>query len=699
MGIELLAPAGSAEALTAAVQNGADAVYLGLQSFGARQYAENFDVEALRDAAKYCHLRGVQIHVAMNTMLYERELPQAAKLAEQAVQAGADALIIQDVGLADTLRKAEIPIPLHASTQMTIHNAEGARFAKEMGFGRVVLSRELPAAEIAAITKEVPIETEVFIHGALCMSYSGQCLLSSMIGGRSGNRGRCAQPCRLPYEMLEDGKTIAKGYLMSPKDLCLGAYIPALTEMGVSSLKIEGRMKSAAYVAAATQVYRRCIDENRAMTAEEESMLENVFSRERFTQAFYAGKTGKGMMKTQSSNDDIYDKQDPALVKALQQTYAPGVETRYKDMDMTVEIQVNQPLRASAEADDHCVTAMGQTVQTAKANPVTEEMVKMQMEKLGGSNFRLRHFALLAEEGAFVPKSALNALRRDLTKRLEERLGQAENASWHLPKTNRKRNANKRTEPSISIWTENAAQAAAFANQPVERIYVPNDCIQEIEATSKIAVYFPTILREKAMERAEEQLLLCRRKGIDKIASGNVGLLLRAKEMGFSVYGTADLNIANAASAAFWKKFGMAGAEVSRELNLHALKDLTSGSPLEIEVTGYGNVALMKIENCLIRIAKDGCGCQKGKTYMLKDRKGALRRVTKQDCVSTVYNSVPVYMADRMRDLQGSGVDCVKLVFTEESPQQCLRIYSAFASGDGVPSEAYTRGHFYRGAQ
>lgn len=699
MGIELLAPAGSREALQAAVQNGADAVYLGLQAFGARQYAKNFDVDSLREAAVYCHLRGVQIHVAMNTLIYDKELPQAVELAAEAVRAGADALIIQDLGLAKALREAEIPIPLHASTQMTIHNLDGVQFAQQAGFSRVVLSRELPKQEIETICREIPIETEIFVHGALCMSYSGQCLLSSMIGGRSGNRGRCAQPCRLPYTMLEDDKNIRQGYLMSPKDLCLGAYIPEILSMGIGSLKIEGRMKSAAYVAAVTKVYRDCIDGNRAMTQREEELLQNVFSRDRFTEAFYAGKTGRGMMKTEASNDDIYDKQDAQLMKRLQETYAPGIENRCRNISVEIVLQIGKPLSASAWYEQTKVSCEGQIVQQAKGNPVTHEMVETQLGKLGSSNFILQDLSVELEEQAFVPKSALNAVRRELVEQLEKQIGKRNHEHWTAAYQPPKRRQTVKKDMAITVWTETAAQAAAFADQPVARLYVPADCIQDIEISEQTVVYFPAILRDEAMERAKKQLERCWQRGVRKMASGNVGLLLYAREQGFSLFGTADLNVGNATSAAFWEAFGVEAVEASRELNLRCIEALTYRSKLPIEVTGYGKVALMKIENCLIRVAKDGCLCAEGKQYALQDRKGARMRVTRDGCISTVYNSVPIYMADRLEELQRSGASAVKLVFTEEPPQQCLQIYREFVAGEGVPPQHYTRGHFYRGAQ
>ena len=686
MKVELLAPAGSWEALTAAVQNGADAVYLGLQAFGARHYAKNFDVDGLREAAQYCHLRGVQIHVAVH-------------LAQEAVRAGADALIVQDLGLARTLHEAGIPVPLHASTQMTIHNTAGAAFVRKAGFQRVVLARELPKQEIEEIVKNVPIETEVFVHGALCISYSGQCLMSSLLGRRSGNRGKCAQPCRLPYTMLEDGNPVKSGYLMSPKDLCLGTRIPEIIQMGVTSLKIEGRMKSAPYVAAVTKVYRDCLDNGRAMTGEEAALLRRVFSRSEFTEAFYAGKIGRGMMKIEASNDDIYDNQDATLLKKLKASYAPGVERRYQRICVSVKISIGKPIRAYAKVDGVQVFSQGMKAQPAVGNPVTREMVAEQFGKLGGSNFLLQYLKIELQEGTFVTKSALNAVRRDLIGQLSSRLGTAPYQTWtaaYLPHL--KKNSTKHTK-NIHIWVNNEAQAEALADLPVQRRYIPIRCIGERSATENVVAVFPVILRQEAMKHALQQLDECKQRAITGIAAGNAGLLLEARSRGFALYGTSDLNASNASAVAFWQKFGLCSLEASRELNLKCLAAMAKGSPIPIEAIGYGKIELMKIENCLVHVAKNGCYCDPQKAYELLDRKGARMRVGRDGCISTVYNSVPVAMADRQNELWDSGISAIKLVFTDEPPDVCRQICLDYMEGRNRMPAQFTRGHYYRGAE
>lgn len=306
--IELLAPAGSMESLTAAVQAGADAVYLGGSKFSARAYASNFDEEGMERAVDYCHLYGVKVYVTMNTLLKDSEIKEAVEYAGFLYEIGVDALIIQDTGLAQLLGRIIPDMELHASTQMTVHNAEGAKLLTNMGFKRIVLSRELSLDEISYVSKDMNIETEVFIHGALCVCYSGQCLMSSLIGGRSGNRGRCAQPCRLPYELenLQDGKS-EKGYLLSPKDICTIEDVKDIIESGTSSLKIEGRMKRPEYVAGVVSAYRRAIDhayaelnhkddETAFDVEEQKKRLMQLFNREGFSKSYMFGNVGRDMM-------------------------------------------------------------------------------------------------------------------------------------------------------------------------------------------------------------------------------------------------------------------------------------------------------------------------------------------------------------------------------------------------------------------
>ena len=289
--IELLSPAGSMEALRAAVQNGANAVYLGYDAFNARMGARNFSVDELQEAIVYCHVRGVQVHLTLNTLVSDREMARAAEVIRTAAVLGVDAFIVQDLGVVALCREIAPEVPIHASTQMSIHSLEGVQQAAELGVSRVVLSRELPREEIAHICRRSPVEIEVFVHGALCMCYSGQCYLSSVIGRRSGNRGQCAQPCRLPYGY---GRFEPNRYPLSLKDNCLVEYLDDLRRLGVSSLKIEGRMKRPEYVAVVTKAYRTALDGKR-VTEEDLRELEAVFSRQGFTQGYYEGKTGADM--------------------------------------------------------------------------------------------------------------------------------------------------------------------------------------------------------------------------------------------------------------------------------------------------------------------------------------------------------------------------------------------------------------------
>ena len=290
---ELLSPAGGWDSLVAAVQNGADAVYMGFGAYNARRSAKNFTEEEFSQAVRYCHLRGVKVYLTLNTLLTDRELPGAAELLHKASRLGADAVLIQDWGVWQLARQAAPEQPFHASTQMSLHTLGGARRAAELGLTRVVLARELSRRDIAAICRDCPAEVEVFAHGALCMCYSGQCALSAVIGGRSGNRGTCAQPCRLPYGV---NAPAAGGHPLSLKDANLSPYLQELEDMGVACLKLEGRMKRPEYVAVITSIYRRLLDEKRRPTREEQRQLELAFSRSGFTDGYYLGRKGPQML-------------------------------------------------------------------------------------------------------------------------------------------------------------------------------------------------------------------------------------------------------------------------------------------------------------------------------------------------------------------------------------------------------------------
>ena len=355
---ELLSPAGGWDSLVAAVQSGADAVYMGFGAYNARRSAKNFTEEEFSQAVRYCHLRGVRVYLTLNTLLTDRELSGAAELLHKASRLGVDAVLIQDWGVWQLARQAAPELPLHASTQMSLHTLGGARRAAELGLTRVVLARELSRRDIAAICRDCPAEVEVFAHGALCMCYSGQCALSAVIGGRSGNRGTCAQPCRLPYGV---NAPAAGGHPLSLKDANLSPYLQELEDMGVACLKLEGRMKRPEYVAVITSIYRRLLDEKRRPTREEQRQLELAFSRSGFTDGYYLGQKGPQMFGTRPENLP-----EPKELFAEARTLYEKEDRRTVAVDMDCVCRAGEPVRLTVRAGDQRAEVTGPVPETAR---------------------------------------------------------------------------------------------------------------------------------------------------------------------------------------------------------------------------------------------------------------------------------------------------------------------------------------------
>ena len=414
--IELLSPAGFMEALRAAVQNGANAVYLGYDAFNARMGARNFSVDELQEAIVYCHVRGVQVHLTLNTLVSDREMARAAEVIRTAAVLGVDAFIVQDLGVVALCREIAPEVPIHASTQMSIHSLEGVQQAAELGVSRVVLSRELPREEIAHICRRSPVEIEVFVHGALCMCYSGQCYLSSVIGRRSGNRGQCAQPCRLPYGY---GRFEPNRYPLSLKDNCLVEYLDDLRRLGVSSLKIEGRMKRPEYVAVVTKAYRTALDGKR-VTEEDLRELEAVFSRQGFTQGYYEGKTGADMFGVRQEPEENRE-----LFAAARATYESGENIRIP-IRFYAMIRRDEPAQLAVEDDaGHVCKANGPIPEEAQVRALTEEELAERLGKTGGTPYVCAQVRARIDPGLMLPASAINAMRRDALAILTAQRGRA----------------------------------------------------------------------------------------------------------------------------------------------------------------------------------------------------------------------------------------------------------------------------------
>ena len=400
--LELLSPAGSLDALHAAVCNGADAVYLGAEGFNARAGARNFTLDELPEAVRYCHVRGVRVYLTLNTLVTDRELPKVAEHITAAARAGVDALIVQDLGVAALSRQIAPQLALHASTQLTVHSLEGVRELAALGFSCVVLSRELPREEIAYICRNSPVRIEVFAHGALCMCYSGQCYMSAVIGRRSGNRGQCAQPCRLPYGY---GR-FENRYPMSLKDNCLIRYLGELARMGVASLKLEGRMKRPEYVAIVTGIYRAALD-GREVRSSDLSALRAAFSREGFTEGYYLGRTGPQMFGTRQP-----ERPDRELLAAARATYE-NLEPQRVPVDFYAIVAHGQnAMLAVQDADGHICQTQGAVPQDAERRALTQDELAARLSKTGGTPYAARSVRSVVDPGLTLPQL------RDLSKPL-----------------------------------------------------------------------------------------------------------------------------------------------------------------------------------------------------------------------------------------------------------------------------------------
>ncbi len=678
---ELLAPA-SYGTLKTAVQAGADAVYLGGRAFGARSYADNFDNEKLEQAVDYCHLRGVKVYLTLNTLVTDKELNEAARLAEFAARTGVDAFIVQDLGLAERIKC--LGVPLHASTQLTIHNTYGARLMKSLGFKRVVLSREMTKEEIAEVTSKAGIETEIFVHGALCMCYSGQCLMSSIIGGRSGNRGKCAQPCRLPYTMQKDGKDISKGYYLSPKDLSLAQNIYDIKETGVTSLKIEGRMKGKEYVAAAVSIFSEALRNSRNAGDDEMELLKNSFSRGgSFTKGRFAHD--KNIMLTHKGNDDVYDIRNEAVLEKLKDLCDDRTNLRKFPVSVRMKAYAGMPLEAEMEYKGFKVLYCGKEVQRAEKKAADYDTVFRQINKTGDFPIYIQKFEFDTDGQAFMPLSEINEVRRNMAEGITAKITDSFKRDTFLVQENELQEKKSNIFTDVSVATEE--QLKTVLTQNFRYIFAPYT-LCDGKAENVIAV-FPDIIKEENFEFFIDTI---EKKGIRKICSGNAGLILKALEKGLEVWGTQALNIYNSRAAQVWHKLGLHGAQLSPELSLRDIKAIEG--ELELSVMSYGYLPLMKTANCPVSAAGK-CGCDKAR-YSLKDRKNEVFDIVtdKQQCIAVIYNSKPVYMGDKKEDLKNTGTF---LSFTSEDGNRCRRVIEMYNSGKSFDGD-FTRGHFYRGA-
>ena len=688
--LELLAPAGSMEAVAAAVQNGADAVYLGYGDFNARRNAKNFSEEEFAAAVSYCHVRGAKVYLTLNTLLTDRELPAAAQVAAHASAIGADAVLVQDMGVARMLRQAAPDLSVHASTQMTLHNLDGVKMAADLGMTRAVLSRELSRDQIEYICQRSPIEIEVFAHGALCMCYSGQCFLSSVIGGRSGNRGLCAQPCRLKYGWMDK----ADGNPLSLKDLSLAGHLRELRKMGVACVKLEGRMKRPEYVAVVTGIYSRAIKEDREPTAEELEQLRAAFSRQGFTQGYYLDQQGPDMFGVREE-----EKEPKELFAAARNTYQSG-EAQRVPVTFYAMIRPGEPARVGVEdPQGRVVTVEGQVPEAARTRALTPEAVETQLSRTGGTPYRCAKVRALVEDGLSLPLAALNALRREaldgLTKQREEppRRRQGE---YHPGA----RYENRKEPPELTISVRTAEQVTkelldlgpAMVYIPLEELAAHPEKAQA-PAGTKIGVILPRIAWDREMGQVEEQLRQVKDLGVTDALVGNLGMLPVARELGFTLRGDFGLEVYNSQAVKEYKRLGLSSLTLSFELKFPQIRDISKS--LDTELITYGRLPLMIMENCIIKNRTGSCNCQNNN--ILTDRKGARFPVVKAPgCRNELLNSQKLFLADKAADYKRLGLWAQRLLFTTENPRECVQVTQRYLDqGNWSPNE-YTRGLYYR---
>lgn len=741
--IELLAPAGSYEIFSAVLKAGADAVYLGGSRFGARAYANNFSEEELRRAIDEAHIHGRQLYLTVNTLFKEEELE--GELYEYLLpyyEQGLDAVIVQDIGAIRFIREAFPGLDIHTSTQMTVANRYGAEFMKELGANRVVTAREMSLEEIRDIHEHVEVEIESFVHGALCYCYSGQCLLSSMLGGRSGNRGRCAQPCRLPYEVCDGkrkavsdikGKKLKENYILSPKDMCTIELLPELVESGVYSFKIEGRMKQAEYAAGVVSVYRSYVDkymvdlerfgdaarakENYRVSKEDNRKLFDFGNRSGFTEGYYKRHNGRDMITFEKPN---HAKGNEALQEEIRQNY---VRTQVKEkIKGNLRLSKEFPAKIKVAYGGILVSAEGEIPQTAKKQPLTREKVESNLRKTGNTPYEFSELVIEMEDDLFLPVQALNQLRREVLDKLNEELIKKHRRS--VPKTEKiacrenfgetkmvdfrgtnsaavmgtgKQNqmaetaVSKKTNLAVSVETREQLVVVCGFPQ-ADDIYIDSGCypeknsiqlltedIQNIHASGKRAFYIlPAVFRKDTMERYKREAEAWQNSGLD-------GVVVKSFD---------ELQFVR-------KEFPEAMAVIfdhniytynnRAKALLKQLAPLRDTIPLELnrkellnrenkgsEMLIYGNLPLMTSAQC-VHANTQGCDKQPQVMY-LKDRYGKYFPVKNncRECYNVIYNTAPLLLFDYRKEFEKMDITSYRISFTTEGEKEIKNIMGLY---------------------
>ena len=672
--LEILAPSGSIESIYPAVRMGANAVYIGAWKMSARSSAQNFNKEELKTAVEYCHARGVKVYLACNTLVHDDELQTAWDIIKYACEMPVDALIMQDIGLISLVRKYAPDMRIHGSTQMSVHTSMGVKYLEKMGLKRVVLSRELSKSEIKDIKDKTNAELEVFVHGALCMSVSGQCYFSGMLGSRSGNRGACAQPCRLPFS---DG--LKNNYALSLKDNSIIRYLRELSEIGVTSAKIEGRMKRPEYVGIAVKACRESLDKG-IIDSDIYSKLQAVFSRSGFTDGYFTGNLGADMFGIRSKEN----------VTSATEKILSEIRTMYKDekplvpVEMEFKMQDGENISLKVQdGDGNFADISGAVPEKALKVALSEEKCRANLTKTGGTPFFENGFHADIQDGLTVPMSEINALRR--------------NALEQLIQKRTERKPVKCLEPTFPLTDSRKNKSpkyfrGRFVNSEVpdsfldsELIYVPINLSDDeynslMDRGFAVAVEIPRGMfgiENKIFERLKHIQTL----GINEVLASNTGAVEMAKNLDMDIHGGFGLNITNTASVEWAEKEGLLDIEVSIELTLEQISKL--GGKIPLGIVSYGLIPLMLTRNN-----------PAPKTGYIRDRKGIDFPVQTYGACTEILNSVPVILSDRKNEIKG--VDFEVYRFSVENSVE-IGENSPLFNQNPLEKGKFTRGLYYRG--
>lgn len=813
---ELLAPAGSFEALIAAVQNGADAVYLGGKKFGARQYASNFDEEVLIEAVEYCHIRGVKVYITVNTLTANEELEEFMEYIRFLYNIDVDAVIIQDLGVLKVIRKNFPDFEIHASTQMTIHNLDGIKLLKDLGVKRTVVAREMKLKDIEYIKENSDMEIEVFIHGALCICYSGQCLMSSLIGGRSGNRGRCAQPCRLPYKLVDlktkrEIESIEGDYILSPRDMNTIEDIDKLLKLGVESFKIEGRMKRPEYVATVVRAYRNAIDmyyDKGKIEIDDKTKkdLLQIFNR-RFTKGHIFEEKNRDLMSFEKPGNRgveigrllAFDKRKKKvkvkligelnkgdgieITSTIKENKGIKVSRIYKDYKIveraskgeiieiefkgeaqkgdkvykTSDIKLLERASESYKAENKIIPIAAavkgrlgevlelyiwdeehnyidvkgeQKIEKAINRPLSKERLSKQLSKLGNTPYHLEKIEIDMDEDISVPIGEINSLRREAIDRLNnlrKNMNKREKIS-SVPKL-QINNSSRAKKGNITMtgYVNNLEQLEAVLNTKIDIIYYSN--MSDIHKAYDMADSYNKLLipaLNRITNNEELKALKGKKEMIIKnkhVLVSNHGQLNMFKDDNINIHADFSFNIFNSLAMEQMRELKVTSITLSPELNFQQLKDLSIKANVDCEMIVYGHLPMMITEYCPVECivkkdSKTNCGLCKNSSYGLKDRYGIVFPLkTDGSCRTQILNSKKLILIEYMEKIAKSGIEILRLQFTNEDKNEIISIVKAYQEmlrmilngENGLVEEAkklvdiykdkgdFTKGHFSRG--